>query len=174
VILGASGAGKSSFLRAGLLPRLGRDDRNFLPLEVIRPERAALTGENGLLHALELALPTHTRATLRKTIEVGASAVRPLLAELTGKFPVPDGDKPPTIVLSIDQAEELFRPEGTNEGTALLELIRDLTHDDNPALIAIFAIRSDSYDALEHAKPLEGLAQATLPLLPMPRGAYKK
>jgi hypothetical protein len=44
VILGASGAGKSSFLRAGLLPRLARDDRNFLPLPVIRPERAAVSG----------------------------------------------------------------------------------------------------------------------------------
>ena len=32
VILGASGAGKSSFLRAGLWPRLVRDDRNFLPI----------------------------------------------------------------------------------------------------------------------------------------------
>jgi hypothetical protein len=34
VILGASGSGKSSFLRAGLLPRLKRDDRNFLPLPI--------------------------------------------------------------------------------------------------------------------------------------------
>jgi hypothetical protein len=32
VILGASGSGKSSFLRAGLWPRLKRDDRNWLPL----------------------------------------------------------------------------------------------------------------------------------------------
>ena len=53
VILGASGAGKSSFLRAGLLPRLARDDRNFLPLPIIRPERAAISGETGFLAALE-------------------------------------------------------------------------------------------------------------------------
>ena len=55
VILGASGAGKSSFLRAGLLPRLARDDRNFLPLPIVRPERAALTGETGLIRSLEAA-----------------------------------------------------------------------------------------------------------------------
>lgn len=29
VVLEASGTGKSSFLRAGLLPRLRREDRNF-------------------------------------------------------------------------------------------------------------------------------------------------
>ena len=51
VILGPSGAGKSSFLRAGLLPRLHRDDRRFLPLPIVRPERAALTGEHGMAQA---------------------------------------------------------------------------------------------------------------------------
>ena len=52
IILGASGSGKSSFLRAGLLPRLARDDRNFLPIKVIRPELSVLSGDHGLYQAL--------------------------------------------------------------------------------------------------------------------------
>src|SRR5271168_780053 len=83
VILGASGAGKSSFLRAGLWPRLARDDRNFLPLPVIRPERAALYGETGLLRALEAAFQAASipvkRTDLRVAIEAGADKLQPLL-----------------------------------------------------------------------------------------------
>src|SRR5205085_2424251 len=52
VILGASGAGKSSFLKAGLIARLKRDEENFLVLPVIRPERAALSGAHGLAASL--------------------------------------------------------------------------------------------------------------------------
>ena len=55
VILGASGSGKSSFMRAGLLPRLARDDRQFFPLPVIRPRNAVLFGAEGLAPALTTA-----------------------------------------------------------------------------------------------------------------------
>jgi hypothetical protein len=50
--LAPSGTGKSSFLRAGLLPRLRLDDRDFALLDIVRPERAVLTGELGLAHAI--------------------------------------------------------------------------------------------------------------------------
>src|SRR5262249_33649968 len=39
VIVGASGSGKSSLLRAGVLPQLKRRDTQWVVLPVIRPER---------------------------------------------------------------------------------------------------------------------------------------
>ncbi len=86
VVLGASGAGKSSFMRAGLLPRLAREDQHFLPLPVVRPERAVITGEDGLVASLEQALKkadlARTRAKIRAVVDAGASALTALLIEL--------------------------------------------------------------------------------------------
>jgi hypothetical protein len=47
VIQAASGAGKSSFLRAGLWPRLGRT-AEFVPLAVVRPATGIITGQHSL------------------------------------------------------------------------------------------------------------------------------
>lgn len=181
VILGASGSGKSSFMRAGLLPRLARDDRQFLPLPIVRPERAAISGESGLLSALvgaygkaKLAV---SRADLRTAIDGGAATLRPLLHALAAKATPAASDgaaklKPPTLILPIDQGEELFLAEGADEAAAFLTILSELLKEDTPALIALFTIRSDNYERLQMAKPLEGLRQQTSSLPPMPKGAY--
>jgi hypothetical protein len=181
VILGASGAGKSSFLRAGLLPRLARDDRNFLPLPIMRPERAAISGETGFLPALEGALLAANIATTRDDLRIaiagGAIKLRPLLRALAVKATPTSLDdktepKAPTLILPIDQGEELFLAEGQEEARAFLLLLNDLLRDDFPAMAAVFTIRSDNYANLQLAKELEGLRKELLSLPPMPKGSY--
>jgi TIR domain len=52
VIQAASGAGKSSFLRAGLWPKLSRT-AEFVPLAIVRPAKGVITGPQGLGKGLE-------------------------------------------------------------------------------------------------------------------------
>ena len=108
VILGASGSGKSSFLRAGLWPRLRRDDRHFLALPVIRPERS-VTGSEGIAASLEmacrnLAVP-RTRGQIRGAVREPGGFAR-LLGQLqeSAAARLEPGAPPPTIVISVDQA----------------------------------------------------------------------
>jgi formylglycine-generating enzyme required for sulfatase activity len=187
VFLGASGAGKSSFLRAGLLPRLSRDDRNFLPLPVIRPDRAVLTGETGLIRSLDAAFQAQkahrARAEMKAAVEGGMPTLLSLLALLSllgslaesarpPSLPDMPAPKPPALVLSIDQGEELFLAEGAQEAEKFLALLKDVSMAAAPDVIILVTIRSDSYERLQMAKALEGVKQAAISLPPVPHGSY--
>ena len=182
VILGASGSGKSSFLRAGIMPRLMRDDRNFLMLPVIRPERAVMSGETGLLRSLEKACAAvgllQTRAEIKKVLAAGATDVLSLLANLARRAMPPrlDGEaeaKPPSLVLAVDQGEELFQAEGGEESQAFRALLKDLLTADDANLIVLITIRSDAYASLQAEPLLKDVHQQPVNLPPVPRGAYQ-
>lgn len=193
VILGASGAGKSSFLRAGLLSRLMRDDRHFFPLEAIRPERSPLFGERGLAQAISKAnghlhLAPANSGDLKAAIREGAERFAALLRDIqcaarNRLVGLPDDGPPPTLVLPIDQAEELFNADATEEARTFLGLIGAVLRSGLPdtsselrvPLIVVFTIRSDRYEPLQTAPELAGLKTFVFDALrPMPTAQFKE
>ncbi len=187
VILGPSGAGKSSFLRAGLLPRLRRDDRRFLPLPIVRPERAVLTGELGLAHAIhqlrtglglrgpllgEIKNARHPEQVerLRGWLEEARQTARARLLDVPAEQPAP------TLVLPVDQGEELFNADAGPEAARLLELLAALVGHEagvTPAIIVALTIRADRYEPLQIAPQLAGVRRVVFDELgPLPAAGY--
>ena len=193
VILGASGSGKSSFLRAGLLPRLARDDRHFVALSSVRPERRPLSGDRGLATALARAMaamklppanPGDVLAALKDAPERFAALLRAIQTAAQARLlTTPEDAVPPTIVLPVDQAEELFGADATDEARTFLNLIGSVLREAiDPGqterrvpLIVVFTIRSDRYEPLQTAPELAGLKTVVFDgLRPMPAAQFKE
>ncbi|MEL6318927.1 MAG: TIR domain-containing protein, partial [Pseudomonadota bacterium] len=176
VILGASGAGKSSFLRAVLWPRLERDDASWAVLDPVRHGAGgAIEGGEGLLAALagiheRFGEPVNL-ADLRPTLENGETftqALGDIRQKAARRALLTEDARPPICVLPIDQAEELFAAKAGPEAARLLELAR--AGLDSGDLLVAATIRSDAYGAMQSASEWEGVNQHTFSLRPAPSG----
>ncbi len=163
-ILGASGAGKSSFLRAGLLARLRRNIEQYVVLPVVRPGVESLSGPEGLLNALSL------------DNDVSDGAIREALQKIKHQQLEPAGQAPNTaervFILPIDQAEELFALGSSQyeDTVSLINRILDL----EPNLLILLTIRSDQFSLLQENKTLGSIAREPFDLPPVSVSAMKE
>ena len=173
VILGASGAGKSSLLRAGIIPRLRRETPAWLPLRAFRP------GADPLLNFSEAIAKTLLDFGLREAyglirdrlFEVWEHAARDEKGKLTnaglvsleaaleaegGRLRKAANRECATILISVDQAEEMARADGKS-AEALADYLRiALPSSKSPWQLA-FTIRTDSFPELQHHSRFQDL-----------------
>jgi WD40 repeat protein len=188
VVLGPSGSGKSSFLRAGLVPRLQREDRHFLTLGVMRPQRAALTGTMGLAAAIDsarraLKLGGTPLGDIKTACMGDPERVAALLVELrtvaAERLLSSKRDAiAPTLVLPLDQAEELFAADAGPEADQFLALMVKMFGQLNAnevGLIVAASIRTDRFEVMQNHPALSGVNTVLFDeLKPMPPTQFKE
>jgi len=146
-------------------------------LPVVRPERAAIGGSQGLAASISTALGR--RVSLRGGADELAQAFadlrKPVVERLARNAEAARetyAAKPPTIIIPLDQAEELFGAENA-ERTAFCNIVAKAIAQDGNALI-VATIRSDSYEPLQTEPLLAGAPQLLFNLPPIAVGSFQE
>jgi WD40 repeat protein len=166
VVSGASGVGKSSLLRAGLLPALARDG---LPVEgaatwpwlVLTPTRTPLA--ELATHIAQVnggVLATEIESELRRSPVSAHLLVR---QSLLGQATHTNEDA--RLIVIVDQLEELFTlgvPE--TDRNAFLDALQSMSEvgtgpDDRPVALVVVAVRGDFWERCAAHRQLAGALQ---------------
>jgi hypothetical protein len=148
--LGASGSGKSSVIRAGVLPRLERDKRNWIVLPPFRPRRDPAT-EFARVASYALDAPQNWTAWRDKFASPDAERELEVFAELLRQRA---DAREAHVLVTVDQGEELFSVAEPQQAARFFELLRHLSSEHVP-FVLLFALRSDYLGRLQEAA--EGL-----------------
>ena len=157
-VIGASGSGKSSLVRAGLIPALQQSGKNWTVLEPIKPGEEPLT-------QLRPPLEELTRQIVQSSVAQGAGKVK--LAGLIRT--APEGlqplieQLPPArkFLLVVDQFEELFTVcLDAAERARFIGLMTQVAELAESRLAVVVTMRADFVESCLQYERLKALIQA--------------
>jgi hypothetical protein len=155
MVLGASGTGKSSLVRAGLVPRLRRDAERWIVVDPFRPRADPMRALSDVL----------TRGGWADIAEGMLRRTDPdVLVEALVAVQLRGGRPDAKVLLVIDQFEELL---GTEQAPPFLTQLRRVTEHQEAPVVVLGTMRSDFLDRFQNSSPLLDLRYEVLSLGPM-------
>lgn len=153
LFVGPSGSGKSSLVRAGVIPRLRRNPDRWMAVPAFRPREDPLAELALSLTAAFEAL-NHPRdlMTLTARLTEAARQAPPdggAVLHLTRELTLAGQRRDATVLLFIDQAEELFGASAPEPAARFLRLLRAALERCDGQLIALATLRSDFLGAFQ-------------------------
>ena len=175
LVIGASGTGKSSLLRAGLMPRLTMPgtipEVDLWRSVVITPERdpfsnlaEALFADSALgaeLRTGAFTSPAMLARQLAADDDLAVAPVRAALAVAAEQRRAQAGfetARPARLALAVDQAERLFTETDPKTAVGFASLLARLV--DSGLACVILTLRSDAYGRFQSLPPLLRLLEA--------------
>lgn len=165
VVLGASGSGKSSLVKAGILPRLRAERDRWSIVEPFRPGRAPIDELAASLAAAGAGDAAELAHALRGGAEEASNAVAP--AGLAGHLRRVSGRREARVLLVLDQLEELLDTDEPRDASRFWAWIRSSLEANEGSLMVVATLRSDALGAFQQIPSLRGLDFASFSLGPM-------
>ena len=187
MVLGASGTGKSSLVRAGLVPRLRHDEERWLVIDPIRPrQNPAIELAAALSRAYKRVGERVPWQSVLSRLEPGADSSeisldareerrgiamrdRDPISGIAEELNILGGRSEARVVLIADQFEELLDQPDNHPTTHFLALLgATLVRSDTP-LVVLATMRSDFLGHFQKQPALLGVRYESLSLGPMSR-----
>jgi len=171
LITGASGSGKSSLMRAGLLARLRNEPSNWMvTTQPLRRSGNAIIELARVLTALAWR-PEHQPSSDELTARLNASNGPQQLLDIARELQLAQNRPGATLLLAIDQTEELLTaddPDDQTDALKFLKLLSDALARSGQELMLVATIRSDHLGAWQQHAGKTKWPFEIFPLGPMP------
>ncbi|MEJ7785108.1 MAG: TIR domain-containing protein [Solirubrobacteraceae bacterium] len=146
-VIGPSGSGKSSLVRAGLIPRIQRQDPRWVVASPFRPGTHGDPFSQLARAMIQLDSKLGRASALAREIRADHSVFRDIVIDL-----LPLGRSDGRMLVTLDQGEELFTGVDPETATEFLALLAGLREPTSPCSF-ITTIRSEFLSQLLNEDP---------------------